>query len=327
MLLTSISGAEILRWPQACNAGELQITNLKDVGLRVWLQKFQPTLISETEINIKPSGIHKLYLKTSSSRERFNIMNLNGSDAIAVQFMCSTKVYRAHSFEGGNLTYRKSDLPQSQIWLQNLYTGNNLITVEYQNRRFEKIASSSITLAALGQYSYKVPLQFENWAYVKISAKQRFAAHNLTSVGSDGPFMVNPQASNVDVKASYFVVAPRSQVGDSYTVKTTSPEMIQLARDQIANPSLEKILFAKIQKNGGGFNRNWSKLEKSFWSWSVSEITNFADVGSTACNGVPQAVEDRVDTWVKNPGQICFWNYRILKEISADEVASGIPIQ
>ena len=84
------------------------------------------------------------------------------------------------------------------------------------------------------------------------------------------------------------------------------------------------MLFARIQKNHQGFNRNWSKVEKSFWSWSASEVTDFADLGSTACNGAPQEVDDRMDYWVIDPGQICFWNYRVKKELSPLEVATGL---
>ena len=84
------------------------------------------------------------------------------------------------------------------------------------------------------------------------------------------------------------------------------------------------MLFARIQKDHQGFNRNWSKAEKNFWSWSTSEVPNFADIGSTACNGIPQEVEDRIDYWATDPGQICFWNYRVKKELSPSQVAAGL---
>ena len=96
------------------------------------------------------------------------------------------------------------------------------------------------------------------------------------------------------------------------------------ARELIKFPQKEKMVFAKIQKQHSGFNRNWTKPEKSFWSWSTSEVTNFADLGSTACNGTPQEVEDRFEHWIVDPGQICFWNYRVKKELTPAEVAAGL---
>ncbi|MBC7419762.1 MAG: hypothetical protein H7328_03445 [Bdellovibrio sp.] len=328
LLFVSIfTEAEVLRWPQACDTGQLEIKNLQNTDLRVWLQKFRSSFVSESEINIKPLGLMKINLKTTSPDERYSILNLNAPGLVEVQLICSKKIYPAHHFEGGILTYRKSDLAEAQMWVENLYSGTNQFTFEFLNRKFETIRTVNVTLKPMAKYIYKAPVRMTAWAYLRVSASQRYAGFNLNSAGAEGPFLINPQASKTDVKAAYFVVAPNQVGGDSYIVKITNSDMILRAREQVAHPNLEQIVFAKVQKGASGFNRNWSKREKSFWSWSVSEVTNFADIGSTSCNGIPQSLEDRVDSWVKQPGQICFWSYRIKEELTADEVASGMKIQ
>jgi hypothetical protein len=117
-------------------------------------------------------------------------------------------------------------------------------------------------------------------------------------------------------------VGARTGADDNFVVKIEKPELIEKARTQIKNPALEKIVFAKIAKDHNGFNRNFNS-GGSFWSWSATEVTGFGDFGSTACNGQPQMLEDRVDSWIENPGQICFWSYRIKRELTSDEITKG----
>ncbi len=315
--------AEVFRWPQACLTGQLQIKNLKNSAARVWLQKFKTSLVSETELNLKPLGLSIYNLKAASNLERFSVLNLGSHDAIEVQFSCNKMIYPAHTFEGGNLTYRKSDLPQSEIWLQNLYAGSNEILLEFQNRRFQTLSTVTLALKPLGKTIYKVPTNLTAWNYLKVNGLQRLAVFNLNSTGAQGPLLVNPQPGKPTSDAKYFVITPRNGQGDFFIARIKDPVMVDRARSLIKNPDLEQILFAKVQKGSQGYNRNWAKSDKSFWSWSVTEVTNFADVGSTSCNGFPQAVEDRVDSWMKSPGQICFWSYRIKKELTLDEVTTG----
>ncbi len=320
------SKGEVLRFPQACTSGILEISNLKNLNLRVWLQKFSPLLISENELTLKPLSTMRFNLTVISSEDRFSILNLNATDSIKVSLTCNKKIYPAHSFEGGYLTFAKSDLPQNKIWLQNLFIGQNSFSIELLDAKMNLQSKFRVTLKSNQSTNFNPPTRGVNWTHFRISAKERFTAYNLTSNGSASPVFVSPQESKVDRKAAYFLVEQRTGETDSYIVRIIAPLMIARARQQVADPSLEQILFAKIEKGSQGFNRNWSKFDKSFWSWSVSEVTNFADLGSTSCNGFPQAVEDRVDQWVTQPGQTCFWSYRIRKELKPEEVAAGVSL-
>ncbi len=327
--------AVVLHWPQLCAAGELQLKNDSADSVTVWLQKFGKTLIRETEITIDPKSILILPLAEITEEERFALLAFNDHQPqLVAKHKCADQVQQtsslASSLEGGVLTYKKSDLLTNKIWIQNLFTGSNQVEIEFQDSAFKKIITEKLTLTSLARLVFTPPDAIKNWSYFRFTTSHKSAVFNLSSTGHDQPIKITPPQSTVDPAAFYFLVGSRQvetgQVGldDSFVVKITDENLAARARELIANPQQEKMLFARIQKDHQGFNRNWSKIEKSFWSWSTAEVTNFADLGSTACNGTPQEVEDRMDYWVTDPGQICFWNYRVKKELSAQQVATGL---
>jgi hypothetical protein len=321
---TLAAHAEVLRWPQVCAQGELQITNTNSENLKVWLQTFTPNLEFETEILLQAHAVSTIPLKQFDASTRFSLLHFYENASVKAVFNCQGKTYPAHSLEGGILTFKKSDLSENKLWVQNLFSGENKFQIEFLNKKMQSLETQSFTLHALQQFSFKQQRPVTNWVYLKISAKNRYAAFNLNSQGSAAlPFAITVQKSTLESMGHYFLVAPRDSLSESFIVKISDPEMVKRARELVANPALEKMLFAKIEKGDQGFNRNWSKKDKSFWSWSATEVTNFADLGSTACNGAPQIVEDRLESWVKDPGRICFWNYRIKKELSSQEVSGN----
>ncbi len=327
IFLNQVVFAEVLRWPQTCTEGELEITNTLNSEVHAWVQTFNPGLLSEDEVIVEAHGLLKLKLKQPGSLTRHSLLHFYANNSLKAFFKCGDQKFPAHSFEGGILTFQKSDLSENKLWIQNIYDGQNKIHIELISEKMKVIFSEDLFLKSFEQFSYKNILFKQPWAALRISAENRFAAFNLTSKGSEGPLLLNLQKSQVNPTAFYFLVAPRENSAESnresFIVKMTDESMAERARELIANPRLEKMLFAKIEKGHQGFNRNWSKKDKSFWSWSVTRVTNFADLGSTACNGGPQIVEDRINSWLDDPGQICFWNYRVKKELSADEVARG----
>lgn len=316
--------AEVIHFPQGCPTGILEVKNLKKIDSRIWLQKFKATLVSEEEIILKASSTLKYSLKTTGPDERFSILNMDTPSTFKTQLICNQNFFTGHAFEGGQMTFRKSDLVQNKIWLQNLFPGNNSFNVELLNSTLKMQRQFHLQLPSYKESVFSIPTLGDDWDYIRVSAVERFTAFNLTQTGSVAPVIVTPQASKLDPQAAYFLVEHRSGDADSYVIKILDPVMLARARMQVADPHLEKIIFAKIEKGSNGFNRNWSKPEKSFWSWSVSEVTGFADIGSTACNGYPQGLEDRLEAWLEQPGQTCFWSYRVKKELTLSEVQDGL---
>lgn len=316
--------SEVFHWPQICESGELLLKNSGPTPASVWLQKFGKTLIRETEVEVSSRSSLALPLDAISKEERYSLLIIDQSDSIDVKYKCNDRIYSASSLEGGALTFKKTNLAANQIWIQNLFTDTNEVKIEFQNSNHQEITTKVFNLSSLQTTLFVVPDTVKNWSYFKFTAKYKFSVFNLTAYGNEKPLVIAPQTSQVDSSAFYFLVGPRIGSADTFVVKITDEKIAERARELVQNPEDEKMLFARIQKDPKGFNRNWSKTEKSFWSWSTSEVTNFADLGSTACNGAPQEVEDRLDYWVVDPGQICFWNYRVKKELTPLEVASGL---
>lgn len=317
--------AEVLRWPQGCLRGELHVTNPTETAMQGWLQKFKPSLVTEVEHQFPANSSTRISITAKSSTERFSLLHLRAPGSLQATLHCKTKLYPAHSFEGGILTYRRTDFSENLLHIQNLFVADNTVQIQFFDRRFNLLSESSLKLKSRAKINFKIPTL--NWNYVKVSGDNRLAVFSMTTTGSEGPMIIARQPSQVTDDAAYFELKSRDKVGDSFIVKISNAEMILQARAQIANPNLEKIIFAKIARGHAGFNRNWSKKDRAFWSWSTTEVTAIADLASTSCNGIPQAVEDRVDFWTQNPGRICFWSYRIKREIKPADVASGETIQ
>jgi hypothetical protein len=153
-----------------------------------------------------------------------------------------------------------------------------------------------------------------------IQSGGRFIATAITPTIQRLPANATPVTLTPPAEGSFFLLSNR-QRNQSYVVRLTSSEMISEARQQIASPaSLGHILIAEIGKNSGGFNRNLSESQKTPWSWHIEKPLRFADLASQDCDGSPEMLEELILPWIENSGLICFWNYQIIKELSADEV-------
>lgn len=327
LLLTFKAAGEILRWPQLCQNGTLVVRNSSNQNLRAWIQKFSEGKRFESEISVRAFGKSEFQIQSNSTEDRFSLMHFNSPSKITATFNCEKNRLssKAQSFEGGVMSFEKSDLAENKIWLQNLFAGENQVSIEYVDFIGNTISSDQVILNSFEQRNFKTILPDSNWQTLRISATQRWSSFMMTASGARSPQSVKPQTSIAEHQYSYFEIGPREGEGDTFIARIADPAMISRARELVQHPEYEKIVFAKIVKGHQGYNRNMSKIEKSFWSWSISEVTNFADIGSTACNGMPQIVEDDVDLWVQNPGRICFWNYRIKREIPIHEITQEAP--
>jgi hypothetical protein len=323
-LFTLSTWSEVLRWPSLCSEPTLILQNLTNHEIQTWLQTFQGPHRIETALLIPAQKRIQLNINADHQKnDRYALLHLSTEvNPVQAQVTCDQLTYPANNIEGGVLTFRKTDLVEPKILLQNLFSAETSFTIEMLNHSNQIVSTQQLTLQSFEMQSFKPQVLTNNWSSLRVRATNRFTAFNLSSRGSENPKMIQPEKSVIDKTVRYFLITPRDGLGDSFTVKITHPAMIEKALDLIQNPQKEKMLFATIEKGAQGFNRNFKKSEKSFWSWSTTEVTNFADLGSTACNGLPQQVEDDVDLWVQNPGRICFWNYRVKKEISASEVES-----
>jgi len=119
----------------------------------------------------------------------------------------------------------------------------------------------------------------------------------------------------------YFLFASSDpDTHETFVVPMQNAKLIQESLDQIAQPDKARLLVARIEKSFAGVNRN--SADGAPWSWQVQEAQNYADFAHISCDGNPQIVEERLNSWLtETGGTICFWSYRVLREVSAHELA------
>lgn len=120
----------------------------------------------------------------------------------------------------------------------------------------------------------------------------------------------------------HFFLLTNSQKNQSYVVNITNPSMLSEARNQIQNPSSPngRILVGEVGKNSGGFNRDFNDAKKTPWSWHVENAMKFAELASQDCDGSPEMLEELALPWIESSSVICFWNYKVIKELSSSDL-------
>lgn len=322
LTISSKIEAKVLYWPDFCNTGTLQVTNTGSKEKFVWLQKFDDQLQSETELAVGAQSTLNVHVEKIHDTERNSLLYYDSTSELKARFTCNNEGHTTSLFDGGLLTYKRTSSNHHKIWLQNIYSDINDIKIKILDKQTQLIKELSISLSKSETKAISLD-SYNNWQNIQISSLHKFSSFLLSGRGSEKPALSEPVKTEIDQNASYFLVGSRSGEDDTFVVKITDEKLIAQARQLIKNPSTEKIVFAQIKKDHQGFNRNFNNSSKSLWSWSTSEVTSFGDFGSTSCNGHPQIIEDRVDSWVEYPGRICFWDYRLKKELSIEEVQTG----
>ncbi len=102
---------------------------------------------------------------------------------------------------------------------------------------------------------------------------------------------------------------------DSYVIPLSDPADIAHARDLIAyGPGIGgTVVAARISRGANDINRDY--VGNRSWSWHVSDFFGFGDTGPEVCDGWPTGVEDHLDKWLDQVGQICFYSYTIVAEL------------
>ncbi len=322
-LATATAFGEVFRWPKLCANQTVSVENKSNKEQTVWLQEWEKYIVDEADHLIPAKG--KIYLQLShdpsTSTQDYSLLALDSPKDLIIETNCNLRdIALGDSLEGGVVYYKINPQATNEVQLKNLFPGRNTFYIE--DLSFTK-KSAPLEIDVEGRELFKFTLKPEPTSmWVKITARERFRSSVNTSSTVLKPAYVEAQRSVASIDEKYFLMGSSDNTGDQFVVKIKDPAMVQKARDQITNPKLQKIVFAKIILGHQGYNRNMIKKEKSFWSWSVTEVTNISDIGSTACNGFPQMLEDQAEPWVRGLGKICFWSYRIKKELTYDEVTN-----
>jgi hypothetical protein len=199
----------------------------------------------------------------------------------------------------------------------------------------------SILIESLGKPSQQIPLKaFEKkrislvsgeGSLLTLSGAARFSGILISPYGSrswvpDPTPVKMPEVLTAPESYHYFRVSTSSNT-QSYVVALSDPNQVEQARNQVAHPLTAlrpsfapRILVARIAYGSGGFNRDLSSKAKVPWSWHVEKVLRFAELASQDCNGSPEELEENLKAVVESSGVICFWNYRIVEELSRDQL-------
>lgn len=137
---------------------------------------------------------------------------------------------------------------------------------------------------------------------------------------ADLPRRLSPLAA----PSRYFLVS-NSFGTQSFVVEISNPELIEAATAQVQYPwlFLPRILIAKVQPGHSEMNRDFFDRRKTPWSWHVSRVIAFVELASQDCDGSPEMLEEILKPWIDADNNICFWNYKIKKEVSLSELRTG----
>lgn len=168
----------------------------------------------------------------------------------------------------------------------------------------------------------------ENVSRIEVAGQERLHSWLLYDAqGSEKPapaLALKPVPLSPDANKIYFLVSTKeARPSESFVIALSDPQQITTAREQIKNKSLEKIVVAGIELGNGGFNRSFSSRDKSPYSWSANRVDAFADFAHISCDGSPDLTEERLMQNLNEGGRICFWRYRVVRELSTQEVITG----
>lgn len=207
-----------------------------------------------------------------------------------------------------------------KLFLQNLNPSSQTIMLHFRDAQGGLIESRSLALDFYFRtQTFKFPATAQT---AELVGEGRLTA--LLMEASTKTFLKESPASdievNVDEKASYFLLTDL-EIKKSFVVKIEDQKMADRARKLIQQGSYQ-LLFGDIEYAPGSENRSLTEKNPVPFSWHVSKVGNFNDYGSINCDGSPESVEDQILGWLQKK-RICFWNYHLHKELTADEVRFG----
>ncbi len=323
LLMPVTSLGKVFHWPEVCEVGTLTIQNQSNDELRFFLQTFNPRLMNEDAITVdayQTSHFEVSGYSLENLQKRLSLLSLNSDHTrFRVSMKCNAEIYEASAQQSGEWVFKKqAHFKTHKVLIKNLSPSLNTIEII----TFNESTSKSRTIDIQGFEQKSILLKdIDGWPYFKIRSDSKLSVFYLDHHSHVAPIQVSAVPfKNVDSSGVYFEVQNRTKTEDSFVIHIKDPDMIARARTILANPQSEKIVVGEVKLGSGRHNRNLHSADKAPWSWHVSRVTNFSDFASTACNGIPQIVEDRVLSWITDPGRICFWTYRLKREVPATEL-------
>ncbi|MDG0818198.1 BP74-related protein [Bdellovibrio svalbardensis] len=325
--------SEVFYSPDLCAPEELNLVliNNSDQPLKAWTQVRSKMDIDEIQFDIPAQTKSKIsgdeFLK---SRQAFTVKT-NDNDKLQVILQCAHRPELSlGTFTSPEVTHLFSKPTQSlKIHLLNLFLKSNSVKMKALGSLGEVIEERSITLENYYDTESLKWILPRPVSRLEISGTDRLHSEVLyesqdVELQSKGSALKNV-TFNVNPEKTYFLVSTKNQnPSGAFVIALDEAQKIATAREQIADPELEKIVVATVSLGSGNFNRAFASPDKSPYSWSVSQVDAFADFAHIDCDGSPDLVEERLERKLLEGGRICFWRYRVVRELSPLEVSTGL---
>lgn len=334
ILLTSLhaGASQIFYSPAVCAPENLTVlvTNRTNEPQRIWTQvRFDQEIDErhhdlEAKSQLKIPGKVFLFEQKSYAIKAWdqNVVKVTSScaDSFSMPLSDLTSAHVSH--------WLPSSIKTVKLHVMNLYLKSNSIHLKAFNRAGAVIGERDLRIE---KYYDTETLKWsftEDVSHIEVRGQERL--HSVLSYDDGMKELVSPASAlkpvplPLDASKTYFLVStkdPRPE--EAFVIALDKPELVATAREQIRNPALEKIVVAGIELGHGGFNRAFMSRDKSPYSWSVNRVDAFADFAHIDCDGSPEITEERLLLKLNEGGRICFWRYRVVKELSAEEVSSG----
>ena len=329
---TAVAG-EAFHSPSLCEPEKqiLTLQNLTRSSQRAWTQvRLADGVVDEIQFDVKAQ--EKLQIKSSEFLSEMKYFSLKPMNSKAFRFTLSCEdgpTWVAGSLTSPHVTHYAPEGSRSfKIYLSNLFLKSQKITLRAYSKTQTLIAEKEITTEnSYDTQSFKWNLA-EDVSRIDIAGTERlhsdvFFIQNNREVQSPG-LVTTPTRLPARDDKTYFLVSTKSASADeAFVIALDEPAKIATAREQIQNPSLEKIIVAGIELGDGGHNRAFLSRDKSPYSWSVNRVDAFADFAHIDCDGSPDLTEERLEQKLSEGGRICFWRYRVVRELTLEEVRSG----
>jgi len=313
--------------PLLCAAEEvsLRVQNPSDTPQDFWFQDIGTSPFNETYVSVKAKSQLNIELKDFGYDAKTTALSVKThNSALSFSGFCKS-TQTSWKLDSLNSPWKKisvlNSTPAMTLELANLSHQKNPVEVTVEDILGLTTSQTLLLPEEFSKSSLQVPIP---WGVrsVKIQGLGRwtgkafdFAGHEIT-LEEDTVTQVSPPT------ARYFLFQSQdSGTADSFVVPMTNANLIQQTLDQIQNPKRARLLVARIDKTLQGFNRDFSSVTKTPWSWHIVEAQNYADFAHISCDGTPTLVEERLNSWIQETSStICFWSYRVVRELKPQEL-------
>ncbi len=327
---------DVVYAPGNCPAENLTVwvQNTTPRQQRVWTQiRNSEDMVDEQAFDLSPKGQIKIP-GSQFIQEEGKGFSLKSWESQSLQV--STQCYQDEKvlLTGSTSAEIEHPLPQKALSLKfslvNLFLKSQNAQVQFLNLTGQVLFEKEISLGKYYEttnFKFSVPTGARK---LRLKAAERF--HSQVQYFDGTSFKLSPGMALTPVKLdpseqkTYFLVSTKdNRPEESFVIAIEDPAKIETAREQIRNPALEKIVVAGIELGNGGYNRAFQSQDKSPYTWSVSRVDSFADFAYIDCDGSPDLTEERLmEKLSVGGGRICFWRYRVVRELSLEEVRTGI---